>query len=96
MRRIIIVYKWSLEQYIWYPIVIFEQQLLATLLLVVMIFRPDGLIPEKLLRIPGIDYKRLVHEEVEVDWRIERTDPSERGGLLSRITGGDKKKEEAE
>jgi len=96
MRRIIIVYKWSLEQYIWYPIVIFEQQLLATLLLVVMIFRPDGLIPEKLLRIPGIDYKRLVQEETEVDWRVDRIDTSERGGLLSRITGGGKKKEEAE
>ncbi|MBA7700507.1 hypothetical protein ES703_109221 [subsurface metagenome] len=96
MRRIIIVYKWALESYIWYPIVIFESQLLATLLLIVMIFRPNGLIPEKLLRIPGIDYKRLVTEEVEVDWRIERKEPSERGGLLSRITGGGKKKEEAE
>jgi len=96
MRRVIIVYKWALESFVWYPIVIFEQQLLATLLLIVMIFRPDGLIPEKLLRIPGIDYKRLVHEEVEVDWRIERTDPSERGGILSRITDGGKKKEEAE
>jgi branched-chain amino acid transport system permease protein len=96
MRRIIIVYKWALESFVWYPIVIFEQQLLATLLLLVMIFRPDGLIPEKLLRIPGIDYRRLVQEETEVDWRIDRIAPLKRVGILSRLRGGGKKAEEAE
>jgi len=93
MRRIIIVYKWALERFVWYPIVIFEQQLLALLLLIVMVFRPDGLIPEKLLRIPGIDYKRLVNEESQVDWRIERIDTSKSVGILSRLRGGGKKEE---
>jgi branched-chain amino acid transport system permease protein len=81
MRRLIIVFKWSIAKFVWYPIVIFEQQLLGLLLLVVMIFRPNGLIPEKLLRIPGINYKRLVRETTSVDWRITRR-VEEKGGFL--------------
>jgi hypothetical protein len=34
-----------------------------------MIFRPNGLIPEKLLYIPGLKYGELVKEEKKVDWR---------------------------
>ena len=96
MRRLIIVFKWQIAEYVWYPITIFEQQLLGALLLLVMIFRPNGLIPEKLLRIPGIDYKRLVREETTVDWRITRTNPEETKGRLSRVTGRKKKTEGGE
>ena len=96
MRRLIIVFKWQIAEYVWYPITIFEQQLLAVLLLLVMIFRPNGLIPEKLLRIPGIEYRRLVREETTADWSKTRTTPEESKGLLSRITGRKKKTEEGE
>ena len=63
MRRLIIFSKWHLARLIWYPIVIFEQQLLGLLILVILILRPKGLIPEKPLRIAGIDYRRLMTEE---------------------------------
>jgi len=63
MRRLIIFSKWHLARLIWYPIVIFEQQLLGLFILVILILRPKGLIPEKPLRIAGIDYRRLVREE---------------------------------
>ncbi len=96
MRRLIIVFKWQIAEYVWYPITIFEQQLLAVLLLLVMIFRPNGLIPEKLLRIPGIEYRRLVREETTADWSKTRTTPEESKGLLSRITGRKKKTEGGE
>jgi len=69
MRRLIIVYKWQLDKFIFFPMAFFENILLGTLLLVVMILRPDGLIPEKLLRIPGINYRRLVRETTTVDWK---------------------------
>jgi branched-chain amino acid transport system permease protein len=69
MRRIIIVYKWFFDKILFFPTSYFEQILLGTLLIVVMIFRPSGLIPEKLLYIPGINYGQLVREEVKVDWR---------------------------
>jgi len=52
-----------------------------------MIFRPSGLIPEKLLYIPGINYRRLVREEVAVDWRTAtktRGGGGKRRGLFSR------------
>jgi ABC-type branched-subunit amino acid transport system permease subunit len=68
MRRLIVVYKFQLSAIIWFPMKFFENLLLGTLLIVVMILRPDGIIPEKLLRIPGINYRRLVRETVEIDW----------------------------
>jgi len=64
MRRLIILSKWQLARFVWYPIVIFEQQLLGLLILVILILRPKGLIPEKPLRIAGVNYKRLMREEV--------------------------------
>jgi branched-chain amino acid transport system permease protein len=85
MRRLIIIYKWNLASVIWYPITLFESQLLGMLLLIVMIFRPNGLIPEKLLRIPGINYKRLVQEEAKVDWQVERIQKAKKQGLFSRF-----------
>ena len=96
MRRLIIVFKWQIAKFVWYPITIFEQQLLGALLLIVMVFRPNGLIPEKLLRIPGIEYKRLVREEVSADWRVERVSSDEKKGLLTNIIGRKKKTEEGE
>jgi hypothetical protein len=55
--------RWHLARLIWYPFVIFEQQLLVLLFLVILILRPKGLIPEKPLRIAGINYRRLMTEE---------------------------------
>ncbi len=73
MRRVIIVSKWFFDQVFFFPVVYFENILLGTLLLIIMIFRPSGLIPEKLLYIPGINYQKLVREEVDVDWRVAPT-----------------------
>ena len=69
MRRVIIVSKWFFDAVLFFPIAYFEQILLGALLIVVMIFRPNGIIPEKLLYIPGINYRQLVREEIKVDWR---------------------------
>ena len=63
MKRLMIDFRGQLERFVWYPIVIFEQQLLGLLLLAVMVFRPKGLIPEKSLRIAEINYRSLMGEE---------------------------------
>ena len=34
-------------------------------LLLAMVFKPRGLIPEKKLFIPGIDYEAMIHEELQ-------------------------------
>ena len=66
LRRIIIVSKWTLERWLFFPTAYVENILLGVLLIFVIIFRPRGLIPEKLLYIPGINYRKLVNEETEV------------------------------
>lgn len=79
IRRIIIVYKWVFKKIFFFPVTYFENILLGVLLLLVMIFRPNGLIPEKLLYIPGINYKKLVSEEAKVDWRKSSKDKIDDG-----------------
>ena len=69
LRRGIIVYKWYLEQFLFFPIAYVENMILGVLLILVIIFRPRGLIPEKLLYIPGINYRKMVKEETTIDWR---------------------------
>jgi len=92
MRRVIIVSKWFFDKILFFPISYFENILLGTLLLILMIFRPSGLIPEKLLYIPGINYRRLVREEVTVDWRAAPKAGGEKGGRRGLFG---RKKEEA-
>ena len=67
LRRIILISKWSLEQYLFFPIAYVENILLGILLIAVIIFRPRGLIPEKLLYIPGINYRKMVTGGAQVD-----------------------------
>lgn len=93
MRRIIIISKWFFDSILFFPVSYFEQILLGSLLIVVMIVRPNGLIPEKLLYIPGINYRQLVKEEAEVDWR---TAPKARASRTRGFKQRRKKEEETE
>jgi branched-chain amino acid transport system permease protein len=96
MRRVIIVNKWVLQDIFFFPIAYFESVLLGVLLILVIMFRPNGLIPEKLLYIPGVNYTLMVQEEVDVDWRgttqVQRGYSSGIKGILRNLGG--KKKEE--
>jgi len=99
MRRLIIVNKWFLQEVLFFPVAYFEQILLGVLLIGVIIFRPNGLIPEKLLYVPGVNYSKLVKERVEVDWRTAtriRGSSSGLKGITSFLSGGAKKEEEEE
>jgi len=99
VRRIIIVQKWFLQEVFFFPVAYFEQVLLGILLIAVIMFRPNGLIPEKLLYIPGVNYTMMVQEEVEVDWRgtttVQRGFSSGIKGIFN-VLGGKKSKEEKE
>jgi len=92
LRRLIIVYKWFFDKYLFFPVSYFEQILLGVLLIVIMIFRPNGLIPEKLLYIPGIDYKELVKEKTEIDWRSTKKSTSKKG-IFEKFKKKDEKNE---
>jgi len=97
MRRVIIVNKWFLEDLFFFPVAYFESVLLGILLIGVIMFRPNGLIPEKLLYIPGVNYTMMVQEEVDVDWKEAIT--TKRGfsagisGIVN-VLGGKKKEDE--
>ncbi len=96
MRRVIIVNKWFLQEVFFFPIAYFEAILLGVLLVVVIIFRPNGLIPEKLLYIPGVNYRSLVNEEVVVDWRTaSKTRGASSGisGIFRTLSGKEKEAE---
>jgi branched-chain amino acid transport system permease protein len=99
LRRVIIVNKWILESLFFFPIAYFESVLLGVLLILVIMFRPNGLIPEKLLYIPGVNYTMMVQEEVEVDWRgttqVKRGFSSGIQGIFN-VLGGKKNTEEKE
>jgi branched-chain amino acid transport system permease protein len=99
MRRVIIVNKWLLQELFFFPIAYFEAVLLGLLLIVVIMFRPNGLIPEKLLYIPGVNYTMMVQEEVDVDWRgtttVKRGFSSGIQGIFN-VLGGKKGTEEEE
>jgi branched-chain amino acid transport system permease protein len=69
LRRIIIVFKFEIQSFFFFPVSYIEDIILGGLLVVVMIFRPSGLIPEKLLYVPGVNYAKMVKEDVKVDWR---------------------------
>lgn len=99
MRRVIIVNKWFLQSVFFFPVAYFESVLLGLLLIGVIMFRPNGLIPEKLLYIPGVNYTMMVQEEVEVDWRgtttVKRGFSSGIQGIFN-VLGGKKGTEEKE
>jgi len=96
LRRIIIVNKWFLQEVFFFPIAYFEQILLGVLLVAVIIFRPNGIIPEKLLYIPGVNYRRLVDEEVIADWRGAPKARGASSGIsgIFRMLGGRKEAED--
>jgi branched-chain amino acid transport system permease protein len=99
LRRVIIVEKWLIESLFFFPVAYFESVLLGILLIAVIIFRPNGLIPEKLLYVPGVNYTRMVNEEVKIDWRSAPKSRGESSGITGIFrtlgSGGKKEKEES-
>jgi branched-chain amino acid transport system permease protein len=63
-RRLIVLYKWQLEKYLFFPISFIESIFLGVLLLVFIIVRPDGIIPEKLIYIKGIKYYEIIRNKI--------------------------------
>jgi hypothetical protein len=96
MRRLLTIYKWEIERFVWYPIPFLEQQLLGLLLLLVMMFRPSGLIPEKSLRIKGVPYSKMIKETVKVDWRTIRNQKEDKPFKLKWFFNSILKKKKSE
>lgn len=98
MRRVIIVNKWYLQDLFFFPVAYFESILLGVLLIGVIMFRPNGLIPEKLLYIPGVNYTMMVQEEVDIDWKdalkVNRGFSAGLSGVINVLSGKDPNEED--
>jgi len=61
LRRFIIYYKHSLEEYIPFSVVWLERILLGTTLIIIITIRPEGLLPERPIIVRGIkNYRRFL------------------------------------
>jgi branched-chain amino acid transport system permease protein len=63
-RRLIIFYKHNIEVYVPFQVQWLEQILIGVMLLLIIMFRPQGLLPEKPTKMRGLDYERF-HDEME-------------------------------
>lgn len=64
VRRMIIYYKHSIEMYVPFQVQWLEQIMIGVALLLIIIFRPQGLIPEKPTKMRGLNYEQF-HDELE-------------------------------
>ncbi|RLG09075.1 MAG: hypothetical protein DRN68_02540 [Thaumarchaeota archaeon] len=66
LRKLIIFYKSNLQPYLPFDVVWLEYLLLGTALLIVLIYRPEGIIPEKPTHTLGKKKLEKIRELVEV------------------------------
>jgi len=59
IRRLIVIYKHDIQPYIKIEAIWLEQVMMSIMLILLMMFRPQGIIPEKPTKIRGIKYARF-------------------------------------
>ena len=64
LRRLIIFFKHDIEIFVPFQVQWLEQIMSGTMLLLIIIFRPQGLLPEKPTKMRGLDYDKL-HDELD-------------------------------
>jgi len=62
VRRMIIYYKHSIEIYVPFQVQWLEQIMIGVALLMIIVFRPQGLLPEKPTKMRGLDYEKFDDE----------------------------------
>lgn len=63
IRRLIMYYKHSLAVYIPFEVIWLEYIMLGIALILVIAYRPQGLLPEKPTKIRGLNYKKIIRVE---------------------------------
>jgi len=62
IRRLIIFYKHSIEAFVPFQVAWLEQIMIGIALLLIIMFRPQGLIPEKSASMRGFNYKKFMEK----------------------------------
>lgn len=74
-RRILIFYKHDIEQYVPFSVIWLEQIILGITLLLFIMFRPQGIIPEETIKLRGIpptEYEKML-KRVKMMEKVEET-----------------------
>ena len=85
LRRLITQYKYLISPYVPFDVVWLEQMLMGSVLLLIIMFRPEGLIPEKPIKMPGINYSQLHNELKEKGVQVPSTQDTKQIGLKEKI-----------
>jgi len=83
LRRLIIFYKHDIEIFVPFQVQWLEQIMTGAMLLLIIIFRPRGLLPEKPTKMRGLDYDRFHHELEEKGVKIPEREA--RKNLFQRL-----------
>jgi branched-chain amino acid transport system permease protein len=63
LRYSITAYRYALYEFLFFPVAYLDSLLLGALMIIFLIFRPQGLIPERPHRVLGMKYRELLSEE---------------------------------
>lgn len=84
-RRIIIFYKHNIEVYVPFQVQWLEQILIGLMLLMIIIFRPQGLLPERPTKMRGLDYQKYYTELESKGVKVPRKDISAQESFIKRL-----------
>jgi branched-chain amino acid transport system permease protein len=85
LRRLIIFYKHSIEAYVPFQVQWLEQIMIGVMLLLIIIFRPQGLIPEKPTMMRGLNYEQVEEEMREKGVKVPEKQVGQEKTLIQRI-----------
>ncbi|HEY66362.1 MAG TPA: branched-chain amino acid ABC transporter permease [Caldilineae bacterium] len=69
IRRIIMIFKYEIREVIPVEPIWIELLLMSSFLILIMIYRPEGLIPEEPIRVRGLRYKDVIESKMASEWR---------------------------
>ena len=90
LRRLIIFFKHDIEIYVPFQVQWLEQIMTGVMLLLIIIFRPQGLLPEKPTKMRGLDYGRF-HDELGKKGVKVPERRAEKANILQRLLSVRKK-----
>jgi len=85
LRRLIIFYKHSIEAYVPFQVQWLEQIMIGIMLLLIIIFRPQGLIPERPTKMRGLNYEQVEDEFREKGIKLPEKQAKRENVFIKRL-----------
>jgi len=84
LRRLIIFFKHDIEIFVPFQVQWLEQIMTGVMLLLIIIFRPQGLLPEKPTKMRGLNYEKF-HDELENKGVKVPEKKAKKGNIVQRL-----------